>query len=88
MIATFILEPPKSTNQLPTVHAVFQVGREGLKVKTHAYCPAQGNAADGTFQIPAWVFDGRPTYQPLGPQGATWHVCQHCAETLRRMQPR
>ncbi len=78
MIATFLINT--------TVHAVFQVGREGLKVKTHGYCPTIGNAADGTFQIPEWVFDGRPTYQPMGAGGATWQVCMQCTTVLKRLR--
>ena len=78
MIATFLTQT--------TVHAVFQVGREGIKVKAHAYCPAIGNAAEGTFQIPEWVFDGRPTYQPMNPGGATWRVCTQCSAALKRLR--
>lgn len=84
MIATFLTEPPKGVKHPPTVHAVFQVGRDGFKVKTQGYCTAQGNAADGTFQIPEWVFDGRQTYHPPG-QDTTWQVCGHCAIALQRL---
>ena len=89
MIATFLTEPTKGVNHPPTVHAVFQVGREGLKVKTHAYCSASGNAAEGTYQIPDWAFD-RPTYQPI-PQGThssnwIWQVCSQCSTALKHLR--
>jgi len=76
MIAVFLTEPS-------TVHAVFEILREGLKVKAHGYCGAISNAADGTYQIPEWAFDGRQTYM----QGRFgWPVCPKCILKLRELR--
>lgn len=77
MIATFLTKPN-------TVHAVFRVWREGLKVKTQGYCGADGNAADGTFQVPEQAFDGRQLFLPHVLQGAPWQPCALCSAAVKR----
>jgi hypothetical protein len=79
VIASFLTE----SNQQQTVHVVFHVAREGLKVKTHGYCGAQGNAGDGTYQTPEWVFDGRPT---VNLSNIVWQVCPKCAATVKSLR--
>jgi hypothetical protein len=86
MIAAFTTNPTISIEML---HAVFNVARQGLKVKSHGYCGTEGNAAEGTYQVPDWAFDGRPTYRPIENtivQGPTWHVCSKCSEAMKRLR--
>ena len=80
MIAAFITNPSPAI----MLHAVWSVSRQGLKVKSHGYCNTDGNAAEGTYQVPEWAFDGRPTYQPM--QNVTWSVCAKCSEALKRLR--
>lgn len=83
MIAAFLTGPDAS----PTVHAVYEVGQHYLKVKARGYCATEGNAADGTYQVPDWAFDGRKTYVNLAtnpPQA--WVVCEGCSTFVKGLR--
>jgi hypothetical protein len=83
MIAAFIL----ATKQDPTpvTHAIYGVIQEGLiHVNTYSYCGQKANAADGVFQLPDWVFDGRPAF-PNQLAGVTWKVCPQCSMNVKAL---
>jgi len=85
MIAAFILATSKQ-DPTPITHAIYGVIQEGLiHVYTYSYCNAKANAADGVYQLPDWVFDGRPSFMnQLG--GATWKVCPTCAQNVKLLR--
>ena len=80
MIASFLTEHKQPQ---PLVHAVFYVAREMLSVKAQGYCTTRGDAGDGTFQIPEWVFDGRPTVKLID---VVWRVCPQCASVVKALR--
>jgi len=69
----------------PTLHVVHEIVREGFKVKAYGYCGATSSAADGTFQVPDWVFTSiRSSF--VGPVTKTeWKVCQACSAAVRML---
>jgi hypothetical protein len=81
MIAVFLTDPDGN----PVVHALLEVVRDGfIKVKAHGYCGADSNAAEGTYQTPDWIFDGRKTYtMNKGPKVHRWTVCESCTAIMK-----
>jgi hypothetical protein len=75
MIAAFLTEPN-------VLHLVYGVALKGFKVKAHGYCGAVANAADGTYQVPDWAFDGRKVFQVA--QGVMQMApCDKCAALMK-----
>jgi hypothetical protein len=68
MISAFIFE-----NEM---HAVYVLAREGMtKIVATAMCAAKGDEKLSIYQVPGWVFDGRPKYGDIP-------VCLKCAGGL------
>ena len=59
------------------LHAVHVLAREGMtKIRATAMCTAQDDEKLSVYQVPDWVFDGRPKY------GET-PVCPKCTGAVR-----
>jgi hypothetical protein len=72
MITSFM-----SANEL---HAVHVIRREGMtKIRAQGFCSVEDDAGPGVYQVPDWVFDGRPKF------GET-PVCVKCAGTVMAMK--
>lgn len=66
------------------LHAVHVIKREGMtKIRATGLCTVEEDAGPGVYQVPDWVFDGRPKY------GET-PVCQKCTAVIvsKREPPR
>jgi hypothetical protein len=62
------------------LHAAYVIRREGMtKIRAVGFCAVEDDAGPGIYQVPDWVFDGRPTYGEIS-------VCAKCAGTLRAMK--
>ena len=70
-----------SKNEL---HAVHVIQREGMtKIRATGCCAAEDDDKLSIYQVPDWVFDGRPKYGEAP-------VCATCASKVMamRMPPR
>jgi hypothetical protein len=68
------------------LHAVFSVARRGLKAITIGYCRTEGNAGDGTLQVPDWAFDGRETLKMPMVVTQPFRVCTRCAAAIKLLR--
>lgn len=72
MISAFMFE-----NEM---HAVYVLAREGMtKIAATSMCGVKGDEKLSIYQLPEWVFDGRPKY---GPNETPTPVCLKCAGSL------
>lgn len=66
------------------LHSVYVIRREGMtKIRAVGFCTVEDDAGPGVYQVPDWVFDGRPKY---GPAGGETTVCAKCAATVTAMK--
>jgi len=66
-----------SANEL---HAVYVIRREGMtKIRAHGFCTVEDDTGPGVYQVPEWVFDGRPKYGETA-------VCAKCAHTAAMLK--
>lgn len=66
-----------TTGELHAVHVIRQKGI--TKIRAVGMCTAEDDVGPGVFQVPPWVFDGRPKY------GETV-VCQKCTQIVTAMR--
>jgi hypothetical protein len=66
-----------------SLHIVMSVARKGIRVQTIGYCKDDGNAADGTIQVPDWIFDGRTNAPPMFGNA---RVCPKCASIAKQLR--
>jgi hypothetical protein len=78
MIAAFLTEPN-------TLHVAYLVALKGFKVKAHGYCGAVANAADGSYQVPDWAFDGRRVFQ-LAQGTMQMAPCDRCSTLMKALR--
>jgi len=70
-----------SANEL---HAVYVIKREGMtKIRATGFCAVEDDAGPGVYQVPEWVFDGRPKYGPPGQEIAVCAKCAHVAASMK-----
>lgn len=62
------------------LHAVHVIHQKGLtNIRAVALCTIEGNAGNGVYQVPSWVFDGRPKYGELP-------VCAKCVRAMATLK--